>query len=240
MITQEQSVGEVAAISLGAVRVFENHGIDYCCGGKRPLGDVCREQNVDFATLQQQLETATRDNGAPVKDWAKEPLRDLIHHIVTTHHEYLKLEMPRINDRMNKVLNAHGDKDPERLAELAKTYGGLYAELDQHMHKEEMVLFPAIERYEAVVSQRLPAPPLPFGTFQNPVAMMEMEHDNAGEALRRIKELTNNYELPDYACPTYRALYQGFEEMESDLHQHIHLENNILFPRSIELEKVNA
>ncbi len=240
MITENQTVGEIAAISLGAVRVFEKSGIDYCCGGKQSLGAVCREQGLDSASLIEELRSVTAEKATPEKDWTSESLRELIRHIVGTHHEFLKLELPRLGERLEKVLKAHGDKDPERLGELSDVYRGLWSELDHHMHKEEMMLFPAIERFEAAVTSGQPAPPLPFGTFENPVMVMEREHDNAGNALTRIRALTNGRQLPEYACATYRALYEGFEELETDLHLHIHLENNILFPRAVKLEKARS
>jgi len=236
-ITDEQTVGEIASASLGAVRVFETRGIDYCCGGSQTLKEVCQERGLDAAVIGTEIEAATRETGGADRDWTTASLAYLIHHIVSTHHEYLKLELPRLNERMNKVLSVHGDKDPETLPALSQTLRGLWDELDPHMQKEEMMLFPAIERFEQAVAAKQPPPPLPFGTFKNPVHMMMAEHDNAGDALRRISELTHGYELPEYACSTVRALYEGLRELESDLHRHIHLENNILFPRAIELER---
>ncbi len=171
-----------------------------------------------------------------INDWNIVPLRELIGHIVSTHHEYLKLELPRVGQRLPKVVQAHGPKDPATLDELQAVYQGLWEELDMHMHKEELMLFPAIGRYEAAVESRMPLPPAPFGSIANPIAVMESEHDSAGDALRRIRELTRDFEAPAYACNTYRSLLDGLRALESDMRRHIHLENNILFPRAIALE----
>lgn len=237
MINGNQTVGEIAAVSLEAVGVFEKHGIDYCCGGRQLLRDACLDRGLDLAAVREDLDSAIEKHDSPAMDWTKAPLRELIRHILSTHHEFLKLELPRLGERLQKVVNAHGDKDPDRLAGLSRVFGELHTELDQHMHKEEMILFPAIERCESAVAARQPVPPLPFGTLGNPIAVMEKEHENAGIALQGIKDFTSNYQLPEYACVTCRALYGGLGKLEADLHQHIHLENNILFPKAIELER---
>lgn len=237
VIQSSMTVGEIAAASPAAASVLERYGIDYCCGGARPFEDACRERGLPAAAVQQDLDRAVAATDVPETDWNTAPLRDLIHHILATHHEYLKLELPQLGQRLVKVVRAHGDKDPATLGELEAVYEGLWRELDLHMHKEEMMLFPAIERYEAAANAGLPLPPSPFGTIGNPIAVMESEHDSAGDALRRIRELTHDFQPPAYACATYRALLEGLQSLEADLHTHIHLENNILFPRAIELER---
>jgi regulator of cell morphogenesis and NO signaling len=234
MSTINTTVRDLAASSIDAVRVFEKYSIDYCCGGKRPLDEVCREKGLDTqAVLRELSEARVRPSG---EDRARTSLANLIAHIVSSHHEYLKRELPALSLRMAKVSAAHG-QDSAILAELAGTFEGLRTELEMHLRKEEMILFPAIERYEACVKAGVSAPPLPFGAMQNPIGMMEHEHDAAGAALAKIRELTNGYAVPAHACITYRALFEGLRELESDLHQHIHLENNILFPRAIEMER---
>jgi len=172
---------------------------------------------------------------ASAADWNAAPLKDLIHHIVTKHHEYLKLELPRVGQRVRTVAQVHGAKDPATLRELETVYQGLWQELDLHMHKEEMMLFPAIERFEAAMQGGTLLPPPPFGSIRNPIAVMEREHDSAGDALGRIRE--RGFEAPSYACSTYRAVLEGLQALETDLHTHIHLENNILFPRATALEE---
>jgi regulator of cell morphogenesis and NO signaling len=238
IVNQRQTVGEIAAASPGAARVFENHGIDYCCGGNRPLEDVCREKGLDSGTLLAELAQATGTAGSQEKDWSAAPLRELIRHILTTHHQYLNQELPRLNQRLKQVIAAHG-QDAATLLPLAEVFGGLREELEGHMRKEELILFPAIERCEAALAAGASLPPAPFGSVENPIRVMELEHENAGQALRRIKELTHGYQVPGHACATYRALWEGLQGLEADLHLHIHLENNILFPRAIAREQPN-
>lgn len=228
-------LAELAAASTAAVRILERYGLDYCCGGARPLEEAAREKGLNAAEVLLEIEKAQPAAGE-TRDWRTAPLRDLIGHILGTHHEYLKLNLPALSSRMAKVCEVHRAKAPEMLAALSETLAGLRAELEDHMHKEEVILFPFIERYGQAAEQGLPVPPVPFGTIANPIRVMEREHDSAGDALRRLRELTGGYELPAWACDTVRALWRGLEELEQDLHMHIHLENNILFPRAIALE----
>ena len=231
------TVAEIATSSMAAVRVFEKFGIDYCCGGKRPLEDVCRDKGLDPVAVREEIwksAAGTADQGV---DWNTTPLAALIEHIVTTHHQYLKLELPRLSDRLAKVVRVYGDKDRELLSALPEIYAALRSELELHMRKEEFILFPAIERYENAYKAGAPLPVLPFGSVGNPIAMMEAEHSSAGDALAKIRELSRDYTIPEHACVTYRALLSGLKELERDLHQHIHLENNILFPRVLEMER---
>ncbi len=235
-IQDHATVGDIAALSLAAVNVLEEHGIDYCCAGKRAFDDVCREKGLSAEELKAQIDRATGTLKNASTDWNTARMRDLIRHIVSTHHEFLKLELPRIGQRVVRVLQAHGAKDPATLNELQTVYQALWQELDLHMHKEELMLFPAIERYEVAVESRSPLPPAPFGSIANPIAVMEREHSDVGDALRRIRELTRDFLPPEYACATYRSMLDGLKGLEADLHTHIHLENNILFPRVIALE----
>ena len=237
MEIQSQTVGEVAAGSAAAVKILERYGIDYCCAGKRPFEDVCREKRLSPAIVANEIAAAGTALPVQSKDWNTAPLRELIRHIVSTHHEFLKLELPRIARRLHKVVEVHGENDPAALHQLANVYEGLWQELNLHMHKEEMMLFPTIERYEAAMRSGLPLPPSPFGSIANPIGVMEAEHDSAALALSRIRELTIDFRAPPYACSTYCAMLDGLRALEADLHTHVHLENNILFPRVISLEK---
>lgn len=230
------TVAEIAANSLAAVRVFEKYGIDYCCGGKRPLADVCRDKGYDPQALQTELNAALTAGKGPERDWNNEPLAGLIEHIVTTHHDYLRREFPGLQARLDKVYQVYNQRYGPTLLGLPEVFGALRAELELHIRKEEMMLFPAIAAYEAAYNAGQPLPRTPFGTVANPINMMESEHESAGEALAKIREITSNYALPEYACVTYRALMSGLDELERDLHLHIHLENNILFPRAQKLE----
>lgn len=234
-----KTISEIAARSLGAVRVFERLGIDYCCGGKRPVEDACQELGLDSGAVLAELEAVVAGRPADETDWNHASLRELIRHIVGKHHEYLKLELPRLGQRLDKVMRVYGEQDHATLSPLPQLFGGLRSELDLHMHKEEEILFPFIDRVESAVNSGMPAPPAPFGSVANPIAMMEHEHDNAGAALKGMRECTRDFAVPEYACVTYRSLLEGLRELEQDLHIHIHLENNILFPRAIALESAN-
>jgi regulator of cell morphogenesis and NO signaling len=231
-----QTVGEIAAQSLAAVRVFEKHGIDYCCGGQRSLDDACRERGIDTEALLGEVEAACQTRGESDRNWADAPLKDLIDHIVAKHHAYLRHELPHIEQRMTKVLEAHRRLHGDILIPLARVFADLRAELEMHMRKEETILFPFIARAEQSAAAGAPWTPPPFGTVGNPIRMMEHEHESAGRALQEIRRLTSRFALPEDACATYRALYAGLAELERDLHMHIHLENNILFPRALEME----
>jgi len=236
MHIQSQTVGEIAAGSEAAIRILEGYGIDYCCAGNRSFEEACREKGLSSASVANEITFAATSAPAQSRNWNAAPLRELIHHIVSAHHEFLKLELPRIGQRVRKVAEVHGEKDPA-LHQLQMVYEEMWQELDLHMHKEEMMLFPAIERYEAAAESGRPLPPAPFGSIANPVGVMEAEHDGAGLALRRMRELTGGYLAPPYACSTYNAMLDGLRALESDLHTHIHLENNVLFPRATSLEK---
>lgn len=237
-IKEGTPIGDIAAASVAAASVLEKYGIDYCCGGKRSLQDACREKGVSPAGVKNEITDAVAAVPAGGKNWSAAPLRELIQHIVTKHHEYLKLELPRVGQSVRTVVRVHGAKDPAALHELETVYEGFWQELDLHMHKEEMMLFPAIERCEAAAQGGGPLPTSPFGSIANPIAVMEREHDGAGHALGRIRELTMGFNAPSYACSTYLAMLDGLQALEADLHTHIHLENNILFPRVIALEEV--
>jgi regulator of cell morphogenesis and NO signaling len=235
-VTKAPSVGEIAARSLAAVRILEEHGIDYCCGGQRSVADVCSEKGIDSDVLLKQVQAAERNPTDAGRNWRAATLAELIDHILSTHHEYLRRELPLIENRLIAVLNAHSEAHGQLLRQLSVLFAGLKTELQVHMQKEESVLFPFVRAAEMSASAGRGLPHSPFGTVRNPIRMMEHEHDSAGDALAAMRRLTNNYELPEGACNTWRALYGGLAELESDLHLHIHLENNILFPRAIALE----
>lgn len=234
-LDKKTTVAEMAANSLGAVRVFEKLGIDYCCGGRLPLATICQQKGYDLEVVERELD-ASAANAPTERDWKTAPLVELITHIVTTHHEYLRSELPAIETRLRKVYLVYNKRHGPTLIGLPQVFAELRAELEMHMRKEEMVLFPAIAAYETAVNSAKSIPAVPFGTVANPIRVMEMEHEAAGNALARIREITRGFALPDDACVTYRALMSGLEDLERDLHAHIHLENNILFPRAQKLE----
>lgn len=219
-INLESSVGQIATDHPLATRVFSRHNIDFCCGGGKALKDVCEQAGLNtdtiLAEIQNELST-TSDNDT---QWDKESLPDLIDHILKIYHRPLDEELPRLEFMVRKVHDVHGDKNPKMFAELKQTYVDLKNELDAHMLKEEQILFPMIKGGNGSMAM-------------GPVHVMQMEHDSAGAALKRMRQLTNNYQIPDEACNTWRALWSGLEAFEESLHQHIHLENNILFPRAL-------
>jgi regulator of cell morphogenesis and NO signaling len=235
-LSANPTVRELAASSLAAVRVFEKFGIDYCCGGNRPLVDACREKGHDPAAVERELETAFAGSTAAGRDWNTAPLTELIGHIVGAHHAYLRRELPALDVRLAKVYRVYNERYGPTLTGLPEVFANLRSELEMHMAKEEAILFPAIMAYEAAIELRQPLPRTPFGTVAGPIDVMEAEHESAGRALERIREITHEFATPEYACVTYRALMTGLDELERDLHLHIHLENNILFPRAERLE----
>ena len=237
-VTTEKTVRELALEHPSATRVFEKLGIDYCCGGKQSLEQACRAANLPVDQVQDSLEMAEQTTRATQKihDWQREPLGDLVTHIKTTHHQYTREEIARLVPLLERVCAVHGKNHPE-LQHIRASFAGLAQELTMHMMKEEVVLFPYIVRMEESVLQHEPVLPPPFGSVQNPVSMMEQEHESAGNALRAMRKASDGYTLPADACISYQTLYKALTEFEADLHEHIHLENNILFPRAIAMER---
>jgi regulator of cell morphogenesis and NO signaling len=230
--TTSRTVGEIAAEFPASVRVFEKHGIDFCCGGKIPVTEACAGKGLDAAALMAEIDQAVQAPAEDTRDWWTAPLPELIDQILETHHAYMKGQLPRVEARLAKVLEAHGERHGGMLRAVSAVYGGMKAELDGHLAKEEMVLFPLIR----ALNGGAPAGSFHCGSVQNPIRVMCREHDSAGEALVQLRRLTGDYMPPEDACNTFRVLYFELAEMERDLHRHIHLENNILFPRAIALE----
>ena len=236
--TAEKTVRELALENPAATRVFEKLGIDYCCGGNKSLEEACRTANLPMNEVLDSLEMAEQSARTVQKDhdWPTELLADLVAHINSTHHKYTREEIARLGPLFDKVCSVHG-KNHRELLQVRASFQGLAQELTMHMMKEQMVLFPYIVRMEESVIQKEPVLPPPFGSVQNPVSMMMHEHDSAGEALRAMREASGGYAAPPDACISYQTLYKILAAFETDLHQHIHLENNILFPRAIEMER---
>ena len=235
-ITAEKTVREVVLENPAATRVFEQLGIDYCCGGDRSLEQACQAAHVPLESVEKSLEAAPKLPAG--RDWAVEPLCELTDHIRDTHHRYTRNEIKRLGPLFEKVCSVHWKNHPE-LLEIRVAFDGLARELTMHMMKEEAVLFPYIERMEESVVAHEPILPPPFGAVRNPIAMMMREHDDAGSALHEMREASHGYTAPADACLSYQTLYQALAELEADLHQHIHLENNILFPRAVEMERAS-
>ncbi len=234
--TATKTVRELALENPSATRVFENLGIDYCCGGHKSLDEACATANVNVDDVLSRLEQARAYGAATPEDWQKRSMTDLIQHITSTHHVFVKEESPRLLNLIAKVVSAHGQNHPE-LLQVQETFSDLAQELASHLMKEEQILFPYLVNLEAAANGNAATPSSCFGTVQNPIRMMFMEHDSAGDALRALREVTNNYALPADACVSYSTLFNALQEFEKDLHQHIHLENNILFPRAIAAEQ---
>lgn len=225
----QDTLGETVARHPRIARLFEAARIDYCCGGKKSLAEVCQEKGLDpqefLATLEQ---AAMTGDGEVVIDAAAMSLTELADHIETTHHAYLKDELPRLDMLTERVVSVHGADDP-RLGEVRKTFLGLAGEMASHMMKEEHILFPMIRRLEA--SEGLPA--FHCGSIANPIRQMELEHRDAGAALQHMRTLTDEYTPPTWACNTYRAMLDALAYLERDMHQHVHKEDSILFPRAL-------
>ena len=237
MINSEMTVREVTAQVPESTRIFEKLTIDYCCGGGRPLIEACDSAGVEVDNVIEMLTDLSQSEASEsgVADFQKLSLTELVNHILETHHIFTRSEMARIEALIAKVVNAHAANHPE-LLKLENLFQRLCADLKPHMFKEEQVLFPYIVGIEQAVANGRPFPFAPFGTVKNPVRMMTKEHDSAGEILHELRLLTADYQVPQDACMSYQTLYRALEDFEKDLHQHIHLENNILFPKAVELE----
>ena len=227
---ETRSVGEIVAERISRAAVLEKYGIDYCCGGSTPFGEACSKVGTPILEVISALRESDSSGDAKDEiDCTLLSLTDLCNHIEETHHAYMKRTLPRLTTLVANTLNAHGANHPD-LNDVADTYTALKTEIEAHLMKEEQVLFPIIRNFEADGA----LPQIGCGVA-SPIRQMEHEHDNAGEALRRLRRLTNGYTPPADACNTYRAMLDTLAEMEADLHLHIHKENNILFPSAIEI-----
>jgi regulator of cell morphogenesis and NO signaling len=233
---KNQTVREIAINNPTTVRVFENFGIDYCCGGKRPLHEACASANAPIDRVIEALAELDVNGTSLEEAWTNSSLADLTAHIVQRHHRYVRDESPRIEMLLQKVVNRHGEAHPE-LGAIQDTFVALSQELFAHMMKEERILFPFLEAMEAAARSGQPAPLGCFASVSLPIARMLADHDDAGALLAKMRDLSGDYRAPDGSCPSYRGLYQALEEFERDLHHHVHLENNILFPRAVEMER---
>lgn len=222
------TVGELVARKPGLAKLFERLKIDYCCGGRDTLEKACLERKLDPATVMTMIEALDQPSADMPVDVSSMSMTQLADHIEATHHRYLKEELPRLDPLIRRVADRHLDKNP-RLMELVSVFSGMAQEMFSHMAKEEQVLFPAIRRLEsAAASSGQPAMNL-----SGPVAMMEHEHQQAGNDLARMRELTDGYTTPPGGCNTYRGVMHSLEQLERDMHQHVHKENNVLFPEAL-------
>lgn len=228
-------VKEIALSSPGARTILEDAGIDYCCGGGKSLQDACSSASIPEEELLRRLQLNSERVDPDEKQWAMAPLAELTKHIRERHHQYVRDAIPRVRALLAKVRGKHGSKHSE-LDEIEALFAAVAREMLMHMQKEEQILFPYIDSLEQAAKSGTEMEPPFFATVKNPVNAMMKEHDSAGELMRRIRQASHGYQPPEDACTSYRAAYEALEEFEKDLHLHVHLENNILFPRAVEME----
>ena len=231
----ETSVKDIALSNSGARHILEDAGIDYCCGGGKSLQEACSKANVPAEQLLWRLSQNSQESLPEELQWTSAPLADLTKHIRERHHQYVRDSIPRLRALLAKIREKHGNKHRE-LGEIEKLFGDVAREMLAHMQKEEQILFPFIDALERAANGKGVIEIPFFQTVKNPIYSMMKEHDNAGELLRQIRGLAQGYKTPSDACASYQAAYQDLAAFESDLHLHVHLENNILFPRAVELE----
>jgi regulator of cell morphogenesis and NO signaling len=230
-ITAETTVGEVVAADFRAAAVLNRFGIDFCCGGKRTLADACRARMVDAAHVLTEVSAACAPSEEPAPRFNEWEPQTLVAYIVGTHHTYVRGALPMIGGYVRKLAATHGAKHPE-LLEVERLWGEISAEMTAHMAKEEQVLFPYIVQLADAVPRREEVIPPPFGSIELPIRMMEHEHESAGAAVARINEITGGYLPPTDGCTTYRVCFEELKGFEQNLHAHVHLENNVLFPKA--------
>ncbi len=232
-ITPETPVRDIAVELPAAIPVLERLSIDYCCSGKHTLAEACAKRDLSVVPVLEELEHQQQDATSFKTPWQVAPLKQLTDHIVQKHHAFARGHLDLIRDLVAKVGRRHGARHPE-VFQVSEVFASISEELTHHFFCEENVLFPYIAQLEAEENPVLPAA---FGNVQQPVTRMMMDHDHTGDEFRLLREITNNYQLPADACTKYRALYHALADLERDLHQHIHLENNILFPRALAAAK---
>lgn len=235
----EQTLANIVNDNFRAAEVLEKYNLDFCCKGKKiTLGQACETNKLDLNSILKELDIIQTSNGNSsaqhrFQDWGMSFLAD---YIVNEHHTYVRDSLPRLLAYTEKIAYVHGNKHPE-LLQIADLFDGVAQELRAHMQKEEVILFPFIKKLEQAQQNKQPMPEPPFGTVVTPISMMEAEHEDAGNALYKIRKLSNAYTPPEDACNTYRVTFAELDRFERDLHQHVHLENNILFPKALAAER---
>ncbi len=234
-ISEQKTVAEVVKENIKAAHIFKKHGIDFCCGGGITIEQACAKNGVDYAILGKELEEID-ENISKAYNYDNWDINFLTDHILNIHHKYVEESIPILLQYAAKVANVHGHHYKE-VVEINNLVIDVAKELAVHMKKEELILFPFIKQLY-IADKKKSKPDLPlFGSVNNPIELMQNEHENAGDIFKLIAKLSNNYTPPEEACNTFRALYAKLDEFEQDLHLHIHLENNILFPKTIQLEQ---
>jgi regulator of cell morphogenesis and NO signaling len=235
-ILEQMTIGEIVAENYRAATVFKKHKIDFCCNGNRSIEEACRAKDLSIWELTKELDAVLKPGNESTIDYDSWPLDLLADYIEKKHHRYVEGRIPEIKPFLDKLCKVHGDRHPE-LFEIKKHFFASADELTKHMKKEELILFPHIRKMVAAKAGGTKAEQPQFISVKNPIAMMMNEHDNEGERFRQIAGLTNDYNPPADACNTYRVTFALLQEFENDLHLHIHLENNILFKKAVEMEK---
>lgn len=233
---KQKSVGDIVADDYRAASVFKAHNIDFCCGGGRSLEEACIKKDIVPATLVSKLAELDDDNAAESHNYKSWSMSFLVDYIVNNHHQYVLDKLPELEQYMTKVHKVHGESY-DFLGELAKKFDMLKDEMTMHMKKEEQILFPYVKQLEAALENQKELDYEFFDTARGPIAALTAEHDEAGNLMKDMAELTNNFAPPEGACTTFRVLYQNLSAFQDDLHKHVHLENNILFPKITEVEK---
>src|SRR6478609_11266250 len=230
------TIGELVAQDFRTAAVFSKHGIDFCCKGNRTIEEACEKKDINTDDLKQELDSVLslkNDNGIDFKSW---PLDLLADYIEKTHHRYVEEKIPVLLQFLDKLCKVHGTSHPE-LFEINELFRGCAGELTQHMKKEELILFPFIKKMQKAVLNGETIEMPHFGTVENPIAMMREEHEAEGDRFQKIATLTNGYTPPADACNTYKVAFAMLNDFEQDLHKHIHLENNIMFPSALKMEE---
>jgi regulator of cell morphogenesis and NO signaling len=234
-ISPDSIVGEVVKLNFKTAPLFQANNIDYCCGGNITISDACKEAGINQERFIGQLETLAVQHDPDSEYFINLGLGELSDYIVKRHHAYVRDIIPVLKNNLEKICRVHGEHHPE-LFQISDLFTGSAGDLTIHMQKEEIVLFPFIKRLESAKKGNLPFPASPFGPVSNPIGMMMAEHQVEGDRFKEISLISNAYQLPEDACATYEVTYKQLKNFEDDLHRHIHLENNILFPKAIELE----
>lgn len=229
-------IGEIVADNYRTAQIFKNHKIDFCCKGNRSIGEVAEKNKLDAALLLKEIENVqnqANDNGIDFQSW---PLDLLADYVEKKHHRYVEQQTPILQQYLDKLCRVHGNHHPE-LFEITDHFNASAGDLAMHMKKEELILFPAVRKMVKAKQTGSQMERPNFGTIHNPIQMMMAEHETEGDRFRLIDSLSNNYTPPADACNTYRVTFSLLEEFEDDLHRHIHIENNILFPKAEAMEK---
>jgi regulator of cell morphogenesis and NO signaling len=235
-IAPETTIGSLVADNFRTVSVFHKYGIDFCCGGGKSLQHVCESKGLNVTEITAEIEQAMTLDRTEIDKLHQFGLRDLANYIELKHHKYVEENTPLLQQFLEKLVRVHGSRH-EELLQIKTIFDNLARELAGHMRKEELILFPFIRNMEASIKNGNPVPHAGFGSVENPISMMEHEHEHAGNDLEAIQKLTNDFTPPEDTCNTYRITFEKLREFRDDLMIHIHLENNILFPRAIEMER---